>query len=634
MALAQTAFKSQQYEDFPNYWLKFYEQGTTTPLSMATDSTGTTTLARAEISAGGVVPVGFIKTAGDAIFIPWVDGNYDGWLFPTAAEADANDTTNATRIADNINADPADAITSANKLNIVVDNIADMKAIEFLLDDALVTVRGYLTPGDNQARVYRYDAGGVGSENRGTIFTLDTLVGLFVAEFLDINVKDFGATGDGATDDAAAIRSVITAISPDFDSSAQPFTLFFPKGNYKILSTIEIPPGVNLLGVGIYNGTNLNSSSIINVQFDGVGIRFIRKAAATTLTHNGGAEKIVFSGLGGSATTAQRLVELGDSGNIDINNGAWNGVIRHCGFNFTDGYGILSVHSQEWLIQHNFFKSVKRGVYYTSVAASAKIISNSFDSSAAGRQDFPVVLLSGTLGGSAGAIITDNYMISPLIGIWLSNQIGTVVHNNTIEGAKREAISLNRTDENGVPDANLVGVLNGCTAFNIDANTFINWGADGAGQFAIELGFSRSGYIGNQAYMSPNASSGGCIRLTTDATDPTQRNVIVEPEVRGANLAVVPPWDSTDPVWFDQTMWRRDGIQLGDNSFAGAGGRGVSHRGHIFATTNDNILYWNGTAADIVLKSEGALAGTAGAVSVYATVDISGVKYKVPLHLI
>ena len=29
------------------------------------------------------------------ILIPFVDGSYDAWIFPTAAEADADDTTNA-----------------------------------------------------------------------------------------------------------------------------------------------------------------------------------------------------------------------------------------------------------------------------------------------------------------------------------------------------------------------------------------------------------------------------------------------------------------------------------------------------------------------------------------------------------
>ena len=101
MAFAPIALTTPQYEDFPNQFLKAFIQGTTTPLAMATDATGGTTLAKAELDA-----TGFPITAGSARFIPFIDGDYDLWLFPTAAEADANDTTNAIQFADDLNTDP------------------------------------------------------------------------------------------------------------------------------------------------------------------------------------------------------------------------------------------------------------------------------------------------------------------------------------------------------------------------------------------------------------------------------------------------------------------------------------------------------------------------------------------------
>lgn len=41
------------------------------------------------------------------------------------------------------------------------------------------------------------------------------------------NVRAYGAVGDGATDDSAAIRAALDAMSP-----ARPGTLYFPPGNY------------------------------------------------------------------------------------------------------------------------------------------------------------------------------------------------------------------------------------------------------------------------------------------------------------------------------------------------------------------------------------------------------------------
>jgi hypothetical protein len=54
------------------------------------------------------------------------------------------------------------------------------------------------------------------------------------------NVRDFGAVGDGVTDDTAAIQSAINAgLSGGFKK------LVFPQGNYLVSSTITIPPYYN-----------------------------------------------------------------------------------------------------------------------------------------------------------------------------------------------------------------------------------------------------------------------------------------------------------------------------------------------------------------------------------------------------
>lgn len=99
MALAPIAFTIPQYEDYPNYWMKAYEQGTDTPKTIATDSGGLTTLAKCELDTSG-----FPLAAANTRFIPFIDGSYDLWLFPTEIEANKNITANAIQIADNINA--------------------------------------------------------------------------------------------------------------------------------------------------------------------------------------------------------------------------------------------------------------------------------------------------------------------------------------------------------------------------------------------------------------------------------------------------------------------------------------------------------------------------------------------------
>ena len=108
MAFSPIALTIPEYDRnlFKLHWLKAFEQGTVIPLAMATDATGLTTASRFQLDTQG-----FPITAGDARLIPFIDGTYDLWLFPTAAEADANDTSNAIQFADKINADPLASAT-------------------------------------------------------------------------------------------------------------------------------------------------------------------------------------------------------------------------------------------------------------------------------------------------------------------------------------------------------------------------------------------------------------------------------------------------------------------------------------------------------------------------------------------
>ncbi len=110
MAYSPIAFTAANYRDYKNYWLKAYEPGTTTPVVMATDSTLSTFISKSEVNVDG-----FLVSAGNALIIPYVNGTYDLWLFPTEAEAEANDTSNALRLADSITgaADLAEAVTLA-----------------------------------------------------------------------------------------------------------------------------------------------------------------------------------------------------------------------------------------------------------------------------------------------------------------------------------------------------------------------------------------------------------------------------------------------------------------------------------------------------------------------------------------
>jgi hypothetical protein len=98
---------------------------------------------------------------------------------------------------------------------------------------------------------FRFDAASTTTANGthviapgvGTGRWLATAAGKALLPYL--NVRDYGATGDGTTDDYAAVAAALTAAASLTSSSA---TVFFPAGTYKISQGLVIPKGVHLRG--------------------------------------------------------------------------------------------------------------------------------------------------------------------------------------------------------------------------------------------------------------------------------------------------------------------------------------------------------------------------------------------------
>jgi hypothetical protein len=65
-----------------------------------------------------------------------------------------------------------------------------------------------------------------------------------------VSVKDFGATGDGSTDDTSAINAAIDAVEAMTTGNSTAGTVYFPQGEYIVSSQILIPNKVRLLGAG------------------------------------------------------------------------------------------------------------------------------------------------------------------------------------------------------------------------------------------------------------------------------------------------------------------------------------------------------------------------------------------------
>lgn len=150
MALKNVSGIISQFENYPNWWLKAYEQGTTTPLSMALDRDGATTVAKLEINSSG-----FPESAGGALVVPWIESAYDMWLFPTEAEADANDTSNALQFADNIGL-PAMRVDMVNIDDYVTNELLASAEINAAADQARLDGVGLMST--DPSKTYKLDA--------------------------------------------------------------------------------------------------------------------------------------------------------------------------------------------------------------------------------------------------------------------------------------------------------------------------------------------------------------------------------------------------------------------------------------------------------------------------------------------
>ena len=73
-----------------NYYIKLYASGTTTPINMASASDGSGLLAKCQLDT-----LGYPINGSSDIFIPHINQSYKIALFPTEADADANNFANA-----------------------------------------------------------------------------------------------------------------------------------------------------------------------------------------------------------------------------------------------------------------------------------------------------------------------------------------------------------------------------------------------------------------------------------------------------------------------------------------------------------------------------------------------------------
>jgi hypothetical protein len=182
----------------------------------------------------------------------------------------------------------------------------------------------------------------------GSVTTLQAAVSVLAGVFYNVKSPEFGALGDGVTDDFAAIQAAMTAAS-----DAPGGIVFFPVGDYRISQALQLPTRVNLLGVSANTafGARLVLTSPTQDLLKVVGIeveqrQYIRGITFTRST--GGDGSLVDTRAGGYGVLFEDCLFYNQGSGLFLFVGRAGGSVRfkHCNIKSTlTGGGLVSAFS-------------------------------------------------------------------------------------------------------------------------------------------------------------------------------------------------------------------------------------------------------------------------------------------------
>lgn len=116
---------------------------------------------------------------------------------------------------------------------------------------------------------------------------------------LSVNVKQYGAVGDGTTSDTAAVQSLVNTVA-----SSGGGCVYFPRGNF-VVTGLTVPANVFLCGAGV-SATFLSYAGTTGV----VGIDFTYRATSYNV---GGIQGLTVYNTGSTASAAIRTAAIEDA---------------------------------------------------------------------------------------------------------------------------------------------------------------------------------------------------------------------------------------------------------------------------------------------------------------------------------
>ena len=226
-----------------------------------------------------------------------------------------------------------------------VENIAELRNFS-RTDVQTVYVKGYYQADDGGGGLFYRDVNDTSStDNHGTVI-VDSNSSRWKRDFKHrLNVKWFGAKGDGTTDDTTAVRQALIVGR----------YVYFPLGTYLLTSSVSVTnPGTHLVGDP---GTVIKAKT----EFDIILIQRLWDIVVEHLTIEGYANEPGFNGFPGT----QGGLNIEQSYNVQVRNCR----IQHCsgpGIAFSGKIAVLSSYdgqkTRNFVAAENFIDNCNQGI--------------------------------------------------------------------------------------------------------------------------------------------------------------------------------------------------------------------------------------------------------------------------------
>ena len=285
-----------------------------------------------------------------------------------------------------------------------------------------------------------YNQGGTGAVNQSVQSKLQE----------SVSVKDFGAVGDGVTDDTAAIQAAINVAAK----------IIVPAGTYKVIDTLTLKDNTTFQGDGVgLTIINYASSSALSsgalLLLDGADSAYVSDLSITHSLSASGVSGIKMIGASYNVKL-ERLDVSGFSTNffLDGAEGAVAGkltrcsVTQCCGHDTHTGYGIRVQNTDSLLIQDcNFYSNTLDGIKLRALNDNTRVIGGqSYNNGTGPNNGNGIDTLSGgyelTIDGlecygndGAGIYCKTDISLAPSLGVTRNISIvNCVSHHNSGDG--------------------------------------------------------------------------------------------------------------------------------------------------------------------------------------------------------